>query len=214
MYCNYDYLCVELTGSVPARSEIAFENGSRGLALREYMDALLLSRIPTLDTSRELQSALGSLVAAYKIQGKNRADSEAMANEDAAAVHAFVVRELGEEEVTVARKPKVTIQGVRKGVVQALRESFLEHNSEYGFSESHPRPYRSSLVTPMLLTYVPGLSAAENVAKVAQDLVGAFNGVPKISGGEIGSHEANQIVRDAMSVCDKHLQKQLGVKAR
>lgn len=207
---NYNDLRLKMIDALPDRSGIEFNDGSRGDELRAYLDALLLSRVPSLNQESEINKARNSLERTYQMLGIGADDSRRMATEDFAAVATFVEGELGKQKPTVAAEKAYTVGELQEGVRAALRESFIEHGDRYGFSEAHPRPYRSELLRPMLMTYVTGVDAVSNVEETAKKLIAAFEGVPKTDGGKIGSHEANQIVRDAMETCHQHLQKTLG----
>lgn len=163
---------------MPDRADIEFQDGPRGGAVKKYLDALLLSRISSLDVTKMLEAARSDLTGVYRVQGKSDIESSTLAVGDLTAVRAFVEEKLGSADVT-PKITKHTIDELRTALKAELRESFLEHSDRYEFNESHPRPYRSDLLVPMILNHVSGLDASGEVTKITNQLMEGFKGAPK-----------------------------------
>jgi len=205
---DYDSVLSGAIKALPDRSSLPFETGERGQAAESLARYLILARVPNLNVAAEINSASARLIASYaEVNGKGKPIA-GLAEADIAAVNDYVEKQLGAPAKNEGKT--YTIDEVKK-------EAIVNHypNLEalgLQFSEINPKPFRSSLIVPLLLQRIDGLDASVQVNQAVKVLEDGYKGVPKANGTEVEEVEAQSITRIAREKTGEAITALLGSK--
>jgi len=211
---NHDYndLISGVWGILPPLGDVAiaskFEAGRRGNTAIDLAKTLILARVPGLDVSEEIVSKEELLVAEYSGRVQKGTELE-FAREDIKAIRGYISKVLGKPPVNTGKTASLSniLDEARK------RYSNLEDKGLVFSEHNHPKPFRSSLITSVLLQRVKGLDAGDYFAESMKRLMEAYIGVPKEDGkSSVSTVEAETITRDAREKTEAAITELLGPK--
>lgn len=204
----YDQLLSDVIKGLPELPpEVAssFETGARGHAVEKLAYYMTLQKVPGLNVLQDIAREYQTLEAAYIGHLPAGAEPADFAIRDLDAIAVVVDKHLGPT-------PGKTGHFASPDEIKAEARKRYPNLEELGlqFSELFPKPFRSSLIEPMLLQRVPGLDAKKELHNAATALTLAYNEVPKKGGGMVEQVQAAEIAKTARRITGEVLDDMLG----
>jgi len=190
---TYDDIMLGVYEALPNRGDLPFQTGARGHAARDLAHSLILARVPGLNVTSEINSASERLISSYHEVAHVNGGVGNLGEEDVAAISDYIENYLG---------PVAKHEGKTYTMSEIKQEAIANHypNLEkmgLQFSEAHPKPFRSSLIMPLLLQRVEGIDASEQKFEAEDKLEAGYRDVPKNDRTTVSDNEAAHIAKIA-----------------